>query len=300
MSRPHRLLHFSLLIGVALSLQVCGGGSNPSTPSGPGGPVPTPAPTPTPEPSADPPLSASCAKLGLGVPEGQAKCTVDNPDFLEQVGLAIQILQTEQPEIFEGISVVNVGAYIVGLIRVLDRDGLCAAYDGEEMNLKSNNDYSEHYDVLTAKRTIRTGPKTYIGTCFPAIFPLAEPPLPPPPASCPLPSSREIACGRELEGRYYQHVEDSIDELYVERPELFDFNDYAPGQGHPRLTDPLAYHEAMVGKLIDKGYCAKFDGEEIQMKVENEFSEHYDVNYQDMYVRRGPGIYRGSCYPAAF
>lgn len=299
MSRSHRLLSLSLLIGAALSLQVCGGGSSPNTPSSPGVPIPTPAPTPTP-PLADPPLSASCAKLGLGVPENQARCTVDNPDFLGQLDVAIQILQSEQPEIFEGISVVNVGAYIVGLIRVMDRDGLCAAYDGEEMNIKANNDYSEHYDVLTSKRTIRTGPKTYRGTCFPAIFPQEEQPLPPPPASCPLPSSREVACGRDAEGAYYWDVEASIDELYVERPELFNFNDYAPGQGHPRVTDPTAYHDAMVDKLISKGYCALFDGEEIQMKLSNEFSEHYDVNYQDVYVRRGSGIYRGSCYPAAF
>jgi hypothetical protein len=32
----------------------------------------------------------------------------------------------------------------------------------------------------------------------------------------------------------------------------------------------------------------------------NEFSEHYDVNYQDKYVRRGDGSFRGSCHPAAF
>jgi hypothetical protein len=43
-----------------------------------------------------------------------------------------------------------------------------------------------------------------------------------------------------------------------------------------------------------------FDGEEIEVKRTNEFSEHYDVNYADEYIRTGPGIYRGACYPAAF
>jgi len=234
------------------------------------------------------------------VPESDATCIDTNADFRDQVEEAIQILQSEHPEIFEGISVVNVGAYIVGLIEVLDRMNLCAAYDGEELNVKANNDYSEHYDILTAKRTIRTGPKIYKGTCEPAVFPQPEPPLPPPPAGCPLPSSREIACGREPEGRYYWDVEHSIDELYVEHPELFNFNDYAPGQGDPAITDIDAYNQAMIDKLVSKGYCAIFDGEEIQMKATNEFTEHYDVNYQDKYVRRGPGIYRGSCYPAAF
>ena len=61
-----------------------------------------------------------------------------------------------------------------------------------------------------------------------------------------------------------------------------------------------AYHAALVQALSGKGYCAKFDGEEIQLKRSNEFTEHYDVNYADKYIRRGPGAYRGSCYPAAF
>ena len=36
------------------------------------------------------------------------------------------------------------------------------------------------------------------------------------------------------------------------------------------------------------------------MKRTNDFSEHYDINYKDEYVRRGNGSYRGACYPAAF
>ena len=56
----------------------------------------------------------------------------------------------------------------------------------------------------------------------------------------------------------------------------------------------------MVSHLSSKGYCAFFDGEEIQLKRTNDFTEHYDVNYSDKYIRTGSGIYRGSCYPAAF
>jgi len=52
--------------------------------------------------------------------------------------------------------------------------------------------------------------------------------------------------------------------------------------------------------LVAKGYCALFDGEEIAVKRTNEFSEQYDVNHSDRYLRTGPGSYRGSCYPAAF
>ena len=61
-----------------------------------------------------------------------------------------------------------------------------------------------------------------------------------------------------------------------------------------------AYNQAMIDVLAKKGYCAIFDGEEIQVKRTNQFSEHYDVNYADKYIRSGPGIFRGSCYPSAF
>ena len=56
----------------------------------------------------------------------------------------------------------------------------------------------------------------------------------------------------------------------------------------------------MIDVLAGKGYCGKFDGEEIQIKHSNDFTEHYDINYADKYIRRGFGIFRGSCYPAAF
>jgi len=287
-----------LVFGLSFFLQTCGGGSTPDNPSGPGTPVPTPIPTPTPGPTADPPLSASCAKLGLGVPDSQARCVDELPDFRDQLQAAIDRVRAAHPEWFDGNNARNAGGFVVETIKELDRADLCAAYDGEEINIKENDTYSEHYDILTAKGEVRNA--YYIGTCYPAVFPHEQPPLPPPPATCPLPSSREIACGREAEGHYYWDVEHSIDELYVERPELFDFNDYQPGLGTPRLTNPEAYHDAMVETLVEKGYCAWFDGEEIQVKLTNEFTEHYDVNYADNYVRRGSGSYRGICYPAAF
>ena len=43
-----------------------------------------------------------------------------------------------------------------------------------------------------------------------------------------------------------------------------------------------------------------FDGEEIQLKRTNEFTEHYKIDYSNAYVRTGPGTLRGTCYPAAF
>ena len=53
--------------------------------------------------------------------------------------------------------------------------------------------------------------------------------------------------------------------------------------------------------MTARGYCAIHDGEELAIKKgSNTFSEQYDVDIAEKYVRRGPGTYRVSCYPAAF
>lgn len=292
-----RLLPGVLLVGLVFSLEVCGGGS-PSGPTTPGTPTPVPTATPTPGPTPEPPLSATCARLSVGVPDSEAQCRDEAPDFRDQVQAAIDTVQNEHPEWFDGIQVLNAGAYIVELIKVLDRHDLCGAYDGEELGVKSNDTYNEQYDVLTARSQIRKA--TYLGTCYPSVIPRKEPPLPKPPADCPLPSSREIACGKEPVPHFYNDVEAAIQKLLDEHPELFDPGDYAPGQGWPAYRDSDKYHNGVIDNLVEMGYCGFFDGEEIQVKKTNEFTEHYDINYQDHWVRRGPGIYRGSCYPAAF
>ncbi|HUG54417.1 MAG TPA: hypothetical protein VMR21_12495, partial [Vicinamibacteria bacterium] len=68
----------------------------------------------------------------------------------------------------------------------------------------------------------------------------------------------------------------------------------------PAVVNFDRYHELMVQGLIAKGYCAIFDTEEIQLKKESRFSEHYDVHLGDGFVRRGEGSYRSTCWPAAF
>ena len=84
-------------------------------------------------------------------------------------------------------------------------------------------------------------------------------------------------------------------------PELFDFNIVSPGNATwPLVKDFHAYHEAIAQSMIAKGYCSRFDGEEIVAKKENAFSEHFDVFLGEGFVRRGEGTYRSTCYPAAF
>jgi hypothetical protein len=232
----------------------------------------------------------------MGVPDSEATCSEPAALFETEVRMAVDEVRNTHPDWFDGFYVINVGAYYVEVIKALDRMGLCAAFDGDELGVKRDDNVSEQYDILTSTNQVRS---FYIGACRPAVFPQGERPVGPVVEGCNLPASTYVACG-EPESRFYWEVEGSIGELLEERPELFDPTDYAPGQGWPAFVDGEAYHDAMIEKLRGKGYCAFFDGEEIEMKNTNEFSEHFDVNYADKYVRRGPGIYRGACYPAAF
>jgi hypothetical protein len=287
-----------LVAACALALGYCGGGGSPAGPAGPTAP-PVTTPTPTPAPTPDPPISASCARLPVGNPN--APCRAENPQYLDVVYQAIRTLQNEQSYIFDGDEVKSVGAYYVGLIKVLDRQGLCAETDGEELGVTDGSGSNEQYDVLSATARVRLGPTSYRVTCRPSAIPLAPRGLGPQMAGCPLAPSHEVACGREPSGKYYNDVEAAIEQIKKERPELFNFNEWAQGTNWPEVKDHDGYNNGLVAILTQKGYCAKFDGEEIALKRgSNASSEQYDVNFQDKYIRTGPGIYRASCYPAAF
>jgi hypothetical protein len=259
------------------------------------------APTPAPTPLADPPLSLSCAKLPVGNPN--AGCRSEGSEYVERVDRAIRTLQAEQPAIFEGDIVKTHGAYYVGLIKILDRQGICAEYDGQELAVTDRATSSEQFHVLTSWAQARFGPSSYRTTCRPAVVPSAQAlaPLPPSAAGCPLPSSREVSCAREDVSRYLNDVLAALEQVMKEKPELFNFNQLAPGTSWPAVKEIPAYHAAVVEAMTKNGYCAKDDGEEIAVKQgSNTMSEQFDINYQDRYVRMGAGSYRATCYPAAF
>jgi len=286
------------IVVAALSFGRCGGGGSAAGPTQP--PVTLPAtPTPAPTPTSDPPLSLSCTKLPPGI--ASAPCRVEGSEYQEVVDRAIRTLQAEQPAIFEGDQVLSAGAYYVGLIKVLDRQGICAVNDGEELAVTDRASSNEQFHVLTSASRARFGPQSYRTTCSPSVIPIPAGPLPPSPAGCPLASSREVACGREPSSRYINDMAAAIDQVIKEKPELFDFVDTAVGTGWPAVRNLPNYHGAVVDAMVKKGYCAKDDGEEIAIKQgSNTLSEQFDINFQDKYVRMGQGIYRASCYPAAF
>ena len=218
----------TMVASLALALGYCGGGSpaGPVTPTAP----PVTTPTPTPAPTPDPPISASCAKLPVGT--ANAPCRAESPEYVDVVYNAIRTLQSEQSFIFDGDEVKSVGAYYVELIKVLDRQGLCAETDGEELGVTDSAGSNEQYDVLTANNRVRFGPPSYRVTCRPSAIPFAPRGLGPQIAGCPLAPSHEIACGREPSGQYYGDVEAAIDQLMKEKPEIFNFDDTAAGVDH--------------------------------------------------------------------
>ena len=293
--RVDRTWRLAAVVTAALVLAVCGGGGDSGSPAVPSVPVVTPTATPIAAPTPEPPVSASCARLPAGATK--YSCRTEAPTFQDDLEDAIDTVKGEHPEAFDGDQVKNVGLYVVELIKAFDRKGICADWDGEELGVATSRDYNDQYDVLTAKSQVR---RYFVGTCYPSVVPVNRAPAGATPAGCSLPPSREISCGDPEAGAFFDDVSSTIDELLTTKPEMFDFGDTNPGTGWPRVRDMTAYHQAVADILARKGYCGIFDGEEIQVKRTNEFSEHYDVNYADKYIRTGSGIFRGSCYPAAF
>jgi hypothetical protein len=100
------------------------------------------------------------------------------------------------------------------------------------------------------------------------------------------------------------YVEAAINVLVQEKPQLFDL-DIEAGVGTRQylVLDKEGYLQGIVQTLSDMGLCAgraHYDYEIIQVKLDNEVSEDYDIISSDGYIRRGGGTYRQSCTPAAF
>jgi hypothetical protein len=141
-------------------------------------PVPTPTPsTPAPTPTPDPGTPTGSCSLPASNPANPV-CTDDGTQFLDQMETAITAVTTNHPEYFDFNDkkcddcyyVKNVDGYLNGVIKQLNKQSVCALWDGEEMAVKGSNKFSEQWDILLATGHIRRGPKAYRGTCRPAIF----------------------------------------------------------------------------------------------------------------------------------
>jgi hypothetical protein len=291
------------VVVLASSLSVCGGKKD-ATPVAATSPPPVAA-TPVPTPEATPDTLFSCV---LGDGSANSSCRRESPSFLNEVDTAISQLVQQQPQIFDlenqlgdgGYKVVSPGQYYVGVMRNLQHMGFCANFDGEEMQVKNTNEFSDQYHIMISSGYVRRGASSYRATCYPAAFPVGGSGLPGQRADCSLPPSREIACGREETTTYLGEVELSITQLAQQHPELFNLNDLQSGTDWFKVVNVQGYIDGMIAQMRAKGFCAMWDGEELVAKKENRFTEHFDILTGDDHIRRGQGSYRVTCYPAAF
>jgi len=300
----------SLASILVLLLPACG--KNDATPTGP---VAGPTPTPTPQPTATPPVAAnpvlpqSCRSLPAsnGSPSG---CAKRNGNFFNQVKDAVNATigaPYRDPntnatfEIVQGNNKIQVaGAYLKAVIDALDRQRVCAVYDGEEIWVSDGGGYNEQYDIITAEGFSWVG---YSVTCSPA---LPMPALPPPaPARDPdcrnLPPSASIFCGGDR-SVYDGDVWDAQDLLIAEdraraTPQIFNFNQrFNDVYGYRIANEPL-YIAELLKKIKAKGFCTIYDGDEFLVKRNNVFSEHMKMIRSDGFAVRA---HISTCRDAAF
>ena len=287
-------------VALALMFSACGD-DNPGNPGPPPTTQPSAAPTAPPPPSPMLPGQASCSRIGLGT--FNENCERTSPNFDRQVEEAIDLTIAQKPHIFENVPlgrrILSPGQFYVGVIENLDRMGICADFDGEEIQVKDSNDLNDQYHLVTSNFLLRRGESKYRATCHPASFPTPAPPLHPTP-NCQLAPSRSLTCTRELPARFIADVDRAILQVAREHPEVFDFNRVQTGTDWFKIVDFDRYFTLVTQTVRSYGYCAIYDGEELALKTDNGFNEQYDIFAGDGFIRRGEGSYRSTCYPATF
>ena len=281
---------------LALALLSCGGDKvSDSTP--PETLPPAPAETVTTPPAAGTPLPGMSCNLPA-VSRASDDCRREGDGvFVPQVDAAINKLMAQQPNIFDGLLIVDLPRFRVGLLKNLEAAGLCAAWDEDrsghrEMMVKNSNAFSEQYHVELSNGNVRMGIGAYRSTCYPANFPVNPQPLAPR-GDCALPSSRDYGCDRLVAGGQFTGMMDEIaSAIGRERTDLVR-DGYVVGN----VND---YYNEMIKRLRARGYCAFFDGHDIAVKNSNDFNEQFHVVYSWGQLRTGSSSYRATCRPAAF
>jgi hypothetical protein len=241
--------------------------------------------------------------------EAQMGCVLDRLNDFRQDQAAFLIAVRTQVDtgapglgvfvILAGCAIAFIGGLLLGVIQNLDKLGYCGGLYSEELAVTNVTSYSENFDILDAKSFARRGANSYRSTCTPASYTMPQAPAGNTPG-CSLAASRSVACTRET-SVFGQAVEAALDQIMKENPEIFDFTDVQPGgAGWYFVKDQAAYSQGVVKILLSKGLCARWDGEELNVKNTNVSSENYDILTASSHVRRGEGSYRVTCYPAFF
>ncbi|PYP99022.1 MAG: hypothetical protein DMF82_26000, partial [Acidobacteria bacterium] len=68
-----------------------------------------------------------------------------------------------------------------------------------------------------------------------------------------------------------------------------------------RVLDRSKYVKAVVEAIHAQGVCSVEEFEEIAVKTSNDFNEQYNIWVSTGgYIRKGPGAYITTCFPAQF
>jgi hypothetical protein len=164
------------VVTALVALSCGGGGAGPSTSS------PTPAATaPTPSDGA---VSQTC---NIGVGTATAVCARQSSRLTDQLMAAMDQLLRQKPQLFDrsdaspsgsdNYRVLDKDAFLGGLIANLQGAGLCAQrdpddYNYEQIQVKSENGFSENFDVLLGVGYMWHNGASYRATCLPASFPV--------------------------------------------------------------------------------------------------------------------------------
>ena len=302
-----RALRFLAPFGAVL-LAGCGASTPAGSPSAPTAAPPSIPSTPSaPLPSSTLPVSCRALPPATGTERG---CRPEPSDFLRLVTDAVSAAQgatVVDPDSKETYALVQNGriqspnAYLKLIVDTLDRQGLCAVYDGEELNVRNSSGYNEQFDVITSSGGSWI---KYMSTCTPAVpLPaIVTPPVQDP--ECKLAPSKESYCAR-LAPIYEGDMFDALDELIAQdrqlaTPLIFNLSDHAPGVPNGwKVTNVPLYFSELRRKLRVKGYCSVYNGEDelLIKKGTNRFSEHWDLLKAEGYSLRLLGAV---CRDAAF
>ena len=96
-------------------------------------------------------------------------------------------------------------------------------------------------------------------------------------------------------------VEQAIDLAIHEHPEMINTRRARGCANCYQVLDTHNFPEEVGRNLEKRGYCTKYDGEELAVKRSNRSNDQYDILLAEGYLRRETtGAYRVTCYPAWF
>src|SRR5688572_21494721 len=130
-------------VALAATLTGCDSPSRPTPPAVVATPAPTPAPTPV------PPASLGCGAPPVANPA--LDCPRTSGSYQHIVTEALRRLAEQSPELFDfgdrrgslGFYIKDHPAYYAGVLAHIRAQGACAVFDGEEIALKMNNEFSD-------------------------------------------------------------------------------------------------------------------------------------------------------------